>query len=50
MSVGVGHGTEFVQNFAFLLTEAVEQGIYIKEHYSQNPVNYCGMQIANEVI
>ena len=43
MSESYGHNAEFIKNFKFLLNEAIIVGIYKKEDYRLNPVEYCGM-------
>lgn len=41
-SVSEGHNYEFIENFKFLLKEAVEMGYYIPVDYSKKPFMYCG--------
>jgi hypothetical protein len=41
-SVSEGHNYEFIENFKFLLKEAVEMGYYTPVDYSKNPFMYCG--------
>lgn len=41
-SVSEGHNSEFIENFKFLLQEAVTMGYYIPVDYSKNPFLYCG--------
>jgi hypothetical protein len=41
-SVSEGHNFEFVENFKFLLKEAVTMGYYSPVDYSKNPFMYCG--------
>lgn len=41
-SVSEGHNFEFIENFKFLLKEAVDMGYYIPIDYSKNPFLYCG--------
>ena len=43
----VGHTDEFWNNFKFMLTEAVDIGIYKNENYKKNPKTYCGMKITD---
>lgn len=45
MSISYGHNTEFMNNFKFLLNEAINAGIYKKENYFTDPREYCGMQV-----
>jgi hypothetical protein len=41
-SVSEGHNVEFIENFKFLLKEAVDMGYYTPVDYSKNPFLYCG--------
>jgi hypothetical protein len=41
-SISEGHNFEFIENFKFLLNEAVDMGYYIPVDYSKNPFLYCG--------
>lgn len=41
-SVSEGHNFEFIENFKFLLKEAVNMGYYNPVDYSKNPFMYCG--------
>jgi hypothetical protein len=50
ISDSIGHGQEFVDNFAFLLKEAIDCDVYVKQHFDSNPVEYCGVKITNELI
>lgn len=47
MTVSVGHTKEFWQNFKFLLTRAVEIGVYSPVDYEKHPARYCGMDLTN---
>ena len=47
MSETVGHNTEFWTNFAFVLHNAKEAGIYTPVDYKQEPQAYCGMKITD---
>ena len=47
MSESIGHTEEFWRNFKFLLQEAVKIGIYIKDDFDKNPVEYCGTNITD---
>jgi hypothetical protein len=40
-----GHTPLFWDNMKYLLEKASVSGIYHPQDYSQNPVNYCGMDI-----
>ena len=41
-SITEGHNSEFIDNFKFLLKEAVLMGYYYPVDYSKNPFLYCG--------
>jgi hypothetical protein len=41
-SISEGHNHEFIENFKFLLKEAVNMGYYSPIDYSKNPFMYCG--------
>lgn len=41
-SVSEGHNSEFIENFKFLLQEAVVMGYYIPVDYRKKPFLYCG--------
>jgi hypothetical protein len=46
-SIEYGHDEEFWNNFAFILHQAHESGIYNPVDYSKYPVNYCGLDVTN---
>jgi len=46
----IGHGLLFQKIFRLFLEEAIKIGIYIKLDYSENPVEYCGMQLTSSII
>lgn len=50
VSESIGHGEEFIDNFAWLLKEAINCGVYTKQNFESNPVEYCGVKITNEII
>lgn len=50
MTSDVGHTDSFWSNFKWLLTEAVELGIYRKEDYAKKPQPYCGISVSSSVI
>jgi hypothetical protein len=50
MTKSVGHTEEFWDNFKRLLKEAVAIGVYTRENYTKNPVQYCGMTISESPI
>ena len=43
----IGHGPDFWNNFAWLLKQAEERGIYTYEDFKSHPVSYCGMNITD---
>ena len=45
MTKSIGHKEEFWRNFKFLLTNAVDIGIYTPIDYKDKPQKYCGMTI-----
>jgi hypothetical protein len=45
MTKSIGHKEEFWRNFKFLLTNAVDMGIYAPIDYKEKPAKYCGMTI-----
>jgi len=47
MTKSVGHTEEFWNNFKFLLINAIEAGLYIKQNFRDKPVEYCGTQITD---
>jgi predicted metal-dependent hydrolase len=50
MTKSVGHTTEFWDNFKRLLNISVENNLYIKEDYSSNPKDYCGIKVSDSPI
>jgi hypothetical protein len=47
MSKSQGHTPEFQENFAFILKEAVDLGIYKPENFRANPTTYCGIAVTD---
>ena len=43
----VGHGPDFWNNFAWLLKQAEERGIYSYQDFKAHPVAYCGLNITD---
>lgn len=41
----VGHTPTFWNNFKWILEESINIGIYLKQDFDKNPVQYCGMEI-----
>ena len=50
MTSEVGHTPLFWENFRFLLNEAMEQGIYVKQNFGSSPQEYCGITISSSVV
>lgn len=45
INTSVGHDTAFWARFRELLEEAINIGIYVKQDFAENPVEYCNMTI-----
>lgn len=45
-----GHSENYWKIFKFILTEAVNLGIYKKVDYAKNPEKYCGLTITSSII
>ncbi len=43
----IGHSPDFWNNFAWLLTQAEEYGIYKYTDFAAHPVEYCGVHITD---
>ena len=43
----IGHTSEFWENFKWILEESINIGIYIKQEFKKEPVEYCGMTITS---
>ena len=43
----IGHTKEFWSNFAWLLEEAIQIGIYTQTDYKSKPVEYCGTKVTS---
>ena len=50
MTEEVGHTKMFWDNFKYILTEAVNIGLYKKVDYAKEPVKYCGIKITSSII
>lgn len=50
MTDSIGHTPEFWENFRFLLTEAIDIGVYEKVDFSSSPATYCGINITSSVV
>ncbi len=46
-TVSIGHTEEFWDNFRWILEESINIGIYIKQDFKTNNVEYCGMSITS---
>jgi len=46
-SESYGHNAEFMQNFKFLLREAINMGIYKYDNYYNRPQEYCGIKLTS---
>ena len=46
-TVSIGHTTEFWDNFKWILEESINIGIYKKQDFRLNNVDYCGMKITD---
>jgi predicted metal-dependent hydrolase len=47
MTKSIGHTTEFWDNMRFLLKEGIKIGVYDKQNFNDNPVDYCGTKITD---
>jgi len=47
MTKSIGHTTEFWDNMRFLLKVGIEIGVYKKQDFNSNPVDYCGTKITD---
>lgn len=47
MTLSIGHGDDFWNNFRFILKVAIDQKIYESVDFNNNPVAYCGIQITD---
>lgn len=47
MTKEIGHPPVFWDNMKFLLEEAIKIGVYKKQEFNKNPVDYCGMKITD---
>ena len=49
-TLSIGHTTEFWDNFKWILEEAINIGIYKKQDFKLNNVDYCGMKITDSTL
>ena len=47
MTLSTGHTQEWMNNFRFLLKEAEQCGIYNPVDYSEENINYCGVDVTH---
>ena len=47
MTLSTGHTQEWINNFRFLLKEAEQYGIYNPVDYSEENINYCGVDVTH---
>lgn len=45
-----GHTKIFKQIFAFITTVAIQQALYVKLNFGENPEEYCGLMITDSII
>jgi hypothetical protein len=43
----IGHTEEFWDNFKWILEESMNIGIYVKQDFKNNNVDYCGIKITS---
>lgn len=46
----IGHGELFKKIFRKFAQEAIKIGIYKKEYFESNPVEYCGMVLSSSIV
>jgi len=46
-TISIGHTEEFWDNFRWILEESINIGIYIKQDFKNENVEYCGMSITS---
>lgn len=46
----IGHGLLFQKIFNQFVLIAIDIGLYIKEDYNNNPINYCGLLLNSSII
>jgi predicted metal-dependent hydrolase len=46
----IGHGELFKTIFKKFAEEAIVCGVYVKENFSDNPTEYCGMIVSSSII
>jgi len=46
-SISIGHTEEFWSNFKWILEESINIGIYKKQNFKLQNVEYCGMTITD---
>jgi len=46
-TISIGHTEEFWDNFRWILEESINIGIYIKQDFKNENIEYCGMSITS---
>ena len=46
----IGHGLLFQKIFNKFILIAIDIGLYIKEDYNKNPINYCGLLLNSSIV
>ena len=46
----IGHGETFKKVFKFFIEEAIKINVYKYVNYSENPTEYCGMNLSSSII
>lgn len=47
MTFSIGHGSDFWENFKFILKHAMELSLYTYQDFHKKPVEYCGTMISD---
>lgn len=50
MTKEIGHTETFWNNFRYLLSEAIKIKVYEKTDFTENPTEYCGINIKSSII
>ena len=50
MTDEIGHTQRFWDNFRFILSEAIDIGIYTRVDYKEEPQEYCGINLTSPVV
>ena len=46
----IGHGLLFQKIFNKFILIAIDIGLYVKEDYNKNPINYCGLLLNSSIV